>query len=295
MVETDGAAFWPRAVTAGQAARAGGSRLGRLTLALVTLVGIIAFVAPFLAPALSQADTTNARLGDSPLITLALSGACLVVLFANVGPALSSRAVALLGVLVAINVVLRAFDLSFFPPGEFSPVFLSIGLVGYVFGGQMGFLMGALTMLSSALFTGGVGPWLPFQMFAAGWMGMTAALLPGAGPSRDAQHVSRGEVVRLAIFGLAWGFLYGVILNLYFWPFLAGNADISWSPGTALTDGVRRYLAFYAVQSAGPDLVRALGNAGLMLALGAPLLRIFRRFRARFSYAMIAAPSERSG
>lgn len=292
MVETDRAAAWRRPLNSGSGSAVLGanSRVGGLTLALVTLVGIIAFVAPFFAPALSQADSTNARLGDSPLITLALSGACLVVLFANVGPALSSRAVALLGVLVAINVVLRAFDLSFFPPGEFSPIFLSIGLVGYVFGAQMGFLMGALTMLSSALFTGGVGPWLPFQMFAAGWMGMTAALLPGAG---SAQGALRGEVIRLAIFGLCWGFLYGIILNLYFWPFLAGGADIAWAPGASLVDGVRRYVTFYVLQSAGPDSVRALGNAALMLALGAPLLRIFRRFRARFSYVAVPIPSGR--
>jgi energy-coupling factor transport system substrate-specific component len=274
-------------VNAGSSMMGPSSRVGGWTLALVTLVGIVAFVAPFLAPALNQSDTSNVRMGDSPLITLALSAACLVVLFANVGPALTSRAVALLGVLVAINVVLRAFDLSFFPPGEFSPVFLSIGLVGYVFGAQMGFLMGALTMLSSALFTGGVGPWLPFQMFAAGWMGMTAALLPGAGSTQGA---SRWEVIRLAIFGLCWGFLYGIILNLYFWPFVAGDSDIAWASGTALIDGVRRYAAFYALQSVGPDLVRAVGNAALMLALGAPLLRIFRRFRARFSYVALAGP-----
>jgi energy-coupling factor transport system substrate-specific component len=292
VVETERAAVWRGPVKAESAIAGVRSRLGGLTLALVTLVGIIAFVAPFFAPALNQADSTNARLGDSPLITLALSGACLVVLFANVGPALSSRAVALLGVLVAINVVLRAFDLSFFPPGEFSPVFLSIGLVGYVFGAQMGFLMGALTMLSSALFTGGVGPWLPFQMFAAGWMGMTAALLPGAGLTQGA---TRGEVIRLAIFSLFWGFLYGLIVNLYFWPFLAGSSDIAWAPGTGLVDGLRRYAAFYAIQSAGPDLVRALGNAALMLALGAPLLRILRRFRARFSFVAVAAlPGEQN-
>lgn len=290
MVETERAAPWRqrRVSPGGKGALGASSRLGGLTLALVTLVGIIAFIAPFLAPALSQTDTTNARMADSPLITLALSGACLVVLFANIGPALSPRAVALLGVLVAINVVLRAFDLSFFPPGEFSPVFLSIGLVGYVFGAQMGFLMGALTMLSSALFTGGVGPWLPFQMFAAAWMGMTAAWLPGAGHVQDAR---RAEVIRLAAFGFGWGFLYGIILNLYFWPFLAGGAATSWAPGTALVEAVRRYAAFYAVQSAGPDLARALGNGALMLALGVPLLRTFRRFRARFSYTVVVATS----
>jgi energy-coupling factor transport system substrate-specific component len=264
------------------------ARIGRLTLILVTLIGIGAFLAPFVAPgALASGDSSTARMQDSPLITAVLSVACLVVLFANLGPALSSKAVALLGVLVGINVVLRAFDLTFLPPGEFSPVFLLIALVGYGFGAQMGFLMGALTMLCSAFFTGGIGPWLPFQMFAAGWMGMSAAWLPGRG---NALGTARGEVIRLAAFGFVWGFLYGAIVNLYFWPFLVdagAMAGMGWTPGASPGEAVARYAVFYVVQSAGPDAVRALGNAALMIGLGWPLLRVFRRFRARFDYVVV--------
>jgi energy-coupling factor transport system substrate-specific component len=237
------------------------ARIGRLTLFLVTLIGIGAFLTPFMAPGMLAS-------GDS-------------------SPALSSKAVALLGVLVGINVVLRAFDLAFLPPGEFSPVFLLIALVGYGFGAQMGFLMGALTMLCSAFFTGGIGPWLPFQMFAAGWMGMSAAWLPGRGSRLG---TARREVIRLAVFGFVWGFLYGAIVNLYFWPFLVDTgamAGMGWAPGASPGEAVARYAVFYVVQSAGPDAVRALGNAALMLVLGWPLLRVFRRFRARFDYVVV--------
>ena len=90
---------------------------------------------------------------------------------------LNSKSVALLGVLCAINAALRLVS-NFFPmPGGFSLVFVLIILVGYVYGARMGFLMGTFSLLASALVTGGVGPWLPFQMIASAWVGMTAGWL----------------------------------------------------------------------------------------------------------------------
>jgi len=47
-------------------------------------------------------------------------------------------------------------------------------LAARVFGSAFGFLLGALGMLASALFTGGVGPWLTYQIFAAGVIGLLA-------------------------------------------------------------------------------------------------------------------------
>src|SRR5262249_54200868 len=198
----------------------------------------------------SQGSGEQARATDSPLIIGIIIVACLAVTFANLGPSLSSKSIALLGVLVGINIVLRIVDLSFLPPGEFTPIFLLVILVGHVFGSQMGFLMGALTMLASALFTGGIGPWLPFQMFTAGWMGMTAGWLP---VRRGENKPGVVEVASLAIFGFAWGFIYGAIINLYFWPFLAAgsaaSASTTWTPGISLSEALARYGAFYLVTS----------------------------------------------
>jgi energy-coupling factor transport system substrate-specific component len=253
--------------------------LGSATLIVISLIGVLAFAAPFFAPNVQQTGETTARLSDSPLITSVLVVACLVVVFANLGSSLSSKSVALLGVLVGVNVVLRIVDLSFLPPGEFSPLFVLMILVGYVFGAQMGFLMGTLTMIASALFTGGVGPWLPFQMITCGWIGLTASWLRfgevGANPHR--------EVIRLAAFGAVWGFLYGVILNLYFYPFVVGG----WIPGSSPSEAITRYMTFYAVQSVAQDALRAGGNVILLLVLGVPLLRAFVRFRRRFEVNLI--------
>lgn len=261
------------------------TRLGGLTLVGISLIGAAAYVLPFVV-AVSGADVH--RVNYSLLIAAVLIGACFVVLFASLGPTLSSKAVALLGVLVAINAILRAVDVSFLPSGEFSPIFLLIGLVGYIFGAQLGFLMGALTMLTSALITGGVGPWLPYQMITAGWMGMTAAWLPRT-PDK---YGERAEIWRLAIFGLVWGYLYGLIINLYDWPLLSAqlnavNAEQAFQPGASLADTMGRYAAYYAALSFVPDTVRALGNAALLLVMGLPLLRVFRRFRARFEYHVV--------
>ena len=73
---------------------------------------------------------------------------------------------------------------------------------------SFGFLLGAMTLLVSGLITAGVGPWLPYQMFTAGWVGLSAGWLP---------HLkqTRLEVAMLVLFGALWGFLFGAIMNLY--------------------------------------------------------------------------------
>lgn len=253
------------------------------SLLIVTLIGIGAFALPFLTAVRGD----PARVGESLLLTAILSIACLVVLFANLGGTLSAKSVALLGVLVGINAVLRLFDLTFLLPGEFSPIFLLIALVGYVFGAQMGFLMGALTLLVSAFITGGIGPWLPFQMFGAGWMGMTAGWL--AGGRRTAPATLRREIIILAMFGFAWGLLYGAILNLYDLPTLV-SAELWTTDGAG--EFLAQYAAFYVARSLPADLARALGNGALMLALGGPLLRALRRFRSRFEYQVVEIQDE---
>jgi energy-coupling factor transport system substrate-specific component len=158
--------------------------------------------------------------------------------------------------------------------------------------------MGALTLLVSALVTGGVGPWLPGQMFTAGWVGMSTPLLRPIvrGLQRSLDRIRRrppaaekragltAEVLALAAFGVFWGFLYGGLMNLWEWPFIAGPQNQSWAAGLGLADGIRRYAAYYLVTSLAWDLAGAAGNLLLMLAFGAPALRALKRFRQRFAF-----------
>jgi hypothetical protein len=105
----------------------------------------------------------------APLLTTSFSASvCSPCSIEVQGEAVSAKVVAALGMLVALASVLRFLETAIPGPGGFSPVFVPIILAGYVFGSRFGFLMGAMTLLVSALLTGGVGPWLPYQMFVCG-------------------------------------------------------------------------------------------------------------------------------
>jgi energy-coupling factor transport system substrate-specific component len=243
------------------------------------VIGLGAFAYPFFLPAaqLVSGDTFLSGTG-APLLTLMLLTLCLAALLVETqGEAVSAKFVATLGMLVAVTSVLRFIEVAIPGPGGFSPIFVPIILAGYVFGGRFGFLMGSLTLLASALITGGVGPWLPYQMFTAGWVGLTAGWLP---------HLKRPylEVALLALFSLLWGILYGAVMNVYFWPFIAGQAALSWQPGAGWQAALTRYLAFYLATSLLWDLARGLGNVVFMLAVGLPVLRTLVRFRTRFHF-----------
>ena len=251
---------------------------------LSTAIGITAFLAPFFAPVVQQGDGQQAGAATAPLVLTALVGLCLLALLFEVqGAMLGAKAVALLGILVAINSVLRFAEVAVPGPGGFSPIFLLIILSGYVFGGKFGFLIGTMTLLVSALITGGIGPWLPYQMFAAGWVGLSAPLLrPLVRLLRLEGRV--GEIVLLALFGAAWGFAYGAIMNLWFWPYSAGSPSEYWTPGITLGETLRRYLAFYLLTSLVWDALGAAGNFVLIALFGLPIVRVLRRFHNRLTF-----------
>ena len=209
------------------------------------------------------------------------------------GRQMTSKMVALLGVMTALGAALRALP----GPGGFSGVFFLPILAGYCYGPVFGFLLGSLSLLVSALIGGGVGPWLPYQMFATGWMGLLSGWLPEF-PRRPWL-----EPVMLSVWGIAVGLIFGVIMNLWFWPFLAGPAatsaantssamvatasGASWQPGMTFFATLRSYLAFYLATSLLWDLGRSVGNALLLLLLGRPVLRVLRRFRSRFRFDVV--------
>jgi len=248
-------------------------------------IGVLAFAYPFFTVSRPGGSLGLAHSRDAPLIAMALVGVSLIALLVELqGGTLGAKMVALLGVLVAIASVLRFVEVVLPMPGGFSPIFAPIILSGYVFGGRFGFLVGVFTMLVSGLITGGVGPWLPYQMFTAGWAGMTAGWLGRISESAS-QRVS---ILILCAFGFVWGLLYGVIINIYFWPFAVGTAEQTWSPGIGLRETLARYATFYLATSLPWDLARAVGNVALILLLGAPVVRALARFQRRFHFEVHA-------
>lgn len=257
-----------------------------ITIAIFSLTGLIGLAAmafPFLQ------SNIDLKIGaftispgndpiNQPLLTGLILAICVVVLLVDLqGKSADAKVVASLGVLVAMASVLRLLETAIPGPAGFSPIFVPIILAGYVFGPRYGFLMGALTLLTSALMTAGLGPWLPFQMLVAGWIGLTAGLLPRSADPKK-------EVLVLLLFGFLWGLLYGLFLNLFLWPFVTGESALIISSGVNLASNVSRYMAFYVTTSLLWDLARGLGNALLILAIGLPVVRIMSRFKDKISF-----------
>lgn len=248
-------------------------------LLLASAIGATAFLAPFFSLETQQAADSGAlsHAADAPFFLVLLIVICLAAVFLNLSAGqMNTRTVAVLGILTAFSAALRALP----GPGGFNAIFFLPILAGHVYGATFGFLLGSLALLVSALLGGGVGPWLPFQMFAAGWVGMLGALAP-AWP-----HHPRREVIVLALWGLLLGLLFGAIMNLWFWPFVVRpeQTGLYWQSGAGVRGFLQRYLPFYLVTSLAWDLWRAGGNALLILFLGAPVLRLLRRFQLRFHF-----------
>lgn len=257
--------------------------LSVIIMAFTTLLGVWAFLYPFFVPPAPSTEV-GSHAADAPLIFLLVIGLCLIAIITDLETrAIDSKTVALLGVLVATNSLLRPLQ----GPGGFSGFQVLPILCGYVFGGVFGFLLGSLSVLVSALITGGVGPWMPFQMLAIGWIGMASGGLPSVQIRK--LWDGKAEKYLLAAWGAVLGLVFGAIMNLTFWPFLIAGATALpdnqvWQPGAGLSDSIARYAAFYLATSLPWDIWLSTGNVLLILFLGPPILRLLRRFKQRFFF-----------
>ncbi|WUG73848.1 ECF transporter S component [Streptomyces sp. NBC_00457] len=244
-------------------------------LALVSAVGVIAFGWPFLAPPTSQ---VSAHAQDAPWLFAGLLVLLVAVVAATISESgLGPKAVAMLGVLAATGAALRPLGAG---TAGLEPMFFLMVLSGRVLGPGFGFVLGSVTMFASALLTGGVGPWMPFQMLAMGWFTMGAGLLPGAGRLRG-----RSEIVLLAAYGFLAAFAYGTVMNLAGWPFMGALAsNIAFDPDAAVPANLARFIAYCVATSLGWDLGRALVTVVLTVTLGPVILRALRRATRRAAF-----------
>ena len=247
-----------------------------LALGLSFVVGIVAFGWPFLTRPGSALDTSHS--GDAPLVfVLILPLLAAVVLAELTAGGLDAKAVAMLGMLSAVGGALRALG-----PGTagLEPSFAVIILGGRVFGRGFGFVLGAVTLFTGAVLTGGVGPWLPFQMIAAGWVGFFAGCLPAAR--------GRPEVAWLTAYALVMGLVFGMVMNLWFWPFASYGPETSFVAGDPLGANGSRYLLFYVTTSLPWDLGRSVLSGLVVLLAGQALLRALRRASRRAAFDAVA-------
>jgi len=245
-----------------------------LALAAVSALGLVAFSWPLAVQPGAALDGTSA----APWLFVALLPLLLAVVLAEVADGgMDGKAVAVLGVLAAVGAALRPLGGG---TAGIEPVFFLLVIAGRALGRGFGFVLGSVTLFASALLTAGVGPWLPFQMLAAGWVGFLAGCLP---PARG-----RAEVALLAAYGLVAGLVYGALMNLQMWPFVTGlDTAISYEAGAPLTENLGRFLAFTLATSLGFDVPRAVTTALLVALAARPVLLALRRATRRAAFGEI--------
>jgi energy-coupling factor transport system substrate-specific component len=191
---------------------------------------------------------------------------------------LDAKTIAVLGVAAAAGGGLRLLSAG---TAGLEPMFFVVIVAGRVLGPGVGFVSGALAVTTGALLTGGVGPWLPFQMICAGGIGLGAGLLPARAGGRAERWV-------LAAYALVTGLVFGLFMNLWFWPFLGAGSPsgMGFVPGAPLTENLAHYGLFYLATSLAWDLPRGVLNAVLVVLAGPALLRVFRRGARRAAFGV---------
>jgi energy-coupling factor transport system substrate-specific component len=247
-----------------------------LRLWAVSTAGLLIYALPF---------TGLQTGGYLPLLAVAVAAVLVFGVVETATRSLDNRRLALLAALAAIDAGLRLSLVSGI--AGFSPVFFLILCAGYVFGPSYGFLAGTTCLLASAVSTGGIGPWLPYEMFAAGWVGAAA----GVARPRVTRKPGWRDIARLAAVGLVLGFAYGAATDLWDWAgFYRGVPGLGWTPGISPLEALARFGHFYAVTSLAWDSFRAAGNVVMVVLLGPPILAALARFRERFTVTFEDGP-----
>ncbi|MBE7040711.1 MAG: ATP-binding cassette domain-containing protein [Ruminococcaceae bacterium] len=170
-----------------------------------------------------------------------------------------ARELIIVSVLCALSVAGRA---AFFMLPEFKPIVALVIIAGVCFGGETGFLVGAMSGFVSNFFFG-QGPWTPWQMFAFGIIGFLAGILFKKGFLRKTR-------LSLCIFGfLATLIIYGGIMN--------PGSVIMWQRS------ITAEMIFAACIAGFPmDLVHSCGTAFFLWFLSAPMIDKLERVKVKY-------------
>jgi len=248
-----------------------------LVLTLASAAGLLMFVWPLLLVPDPSADQVA-----PPFLFLALLPVLVLVVLSELSEGgIDAKTLAMLGVLTAVNAAMRTLGAGL---AGVELVFFLLVLAGRVFGAGFGFVLGCTSLFASALLTSGVGPWLPYQMLCAAWIGLGAGLLPKG-------VRGRGEIGMLVVYGIACAYGFGLLMNLSSWPFVLGvevqghTGSLSFVPGAPPVENLRRFLVYTLLTSTGGwDTGRAITNSVATVVLGPAILATLRRAGRRASY-----------
>ncbi len=252
----------------------------RLSLRSTSVLGLAscAGLGMFLWPVLLRVRDPE-QVVQPPFLFLLLIPAVIAVCLAELSEGgMDSKVLAMLGVLTAVNAVMRGLSAGV---AGIELVFFLLILGGRVFGAAFGFALGCTSLFASALLTAGVGPWLPYQMLASAWVGMGAGLLPR-------RVTGRWELAMLAAYGVVAAYAFGLVMNMSTWPYALGIEStgevggLAFVPGAPVLENLHRFTVYSLVTSTGSfDTGRAVTNTIAVVLLGAPVLTTLRRAARR--------------
>ena len=249
----------------------------RSVLAIASLFSIAGFVWPFFY---AGEDLPRTQF----FFWIAIFAAIVLVILEISSAGLDAKSVALLGVLAALISALRPLGAG---AVGIEPMWFVLILSARVFGASFGFLLGIISMFASALLTGGLGPWLGYQMFAAAWIGMAAGLLP--------KRVSgKSEMGMLLVFGACAAGVFGLLMDLQFWPWALGsNTQLSYIPGGSISENFGRFITFHFASAMAWDIPRAIFTCVLIGFTGPAVLSALRRTYSRAAFSTPVVFNER--
>ena len=177
--------------------------------------------------------------------------------------ALSTKEVSLIIIYSAFTAVAR---IPFVSLPSVQPCSYLIFSAGFVFGPLIGFIIGANTALISN-FMLGQGPWTLYQIIGWGLIGIIGGLLNYTKEKRPNKWIN-------VIIGFSLGFIYGWLLNLWFWLiFIRPLTFESWI--------LSNISSFYF------DLSHAISNGVFLYLFGKKTINILYRYRHRFLVRII--------
>ena len=238
-----------------------------LTMTATTLLG---FIWPFLVHDRAQAHF-------APWILLAVAPLTIAALSLTISRnKLDTKTIALLATLAAITAALRPLGAGAI---GIEPMWFLLILAARVFGPYFGFILGAFSMFLSALLTGGFGPWFNYQLFAAAWIGATVAIIPNSLRGRK-------ELFALALLALFDCALFGILMDLQFWPWSLGQGtQLSYLAGAPLKENLSHFFTYHFTASMAWDIPRAIFTASLILITGSAVLHTLRRAYVKAAFA----------
>ena len=277
-------------ITMGGLTDAGMEQLRLYAMLIVALVGFIASIGRRSAPSsILQVPAKQRKLSKRTIVAAALILLCIpLTIFAgimylgnqhyNITALLvllecmfpfflvfesrkpKARELVVIAVLCAIGVAGRS---AFFMLPQFKPVLALVIIAGVAFGGETGFLVGAVTMLASnVLFS--QGPWTPWQMFSMGIIGFLAGVLFRKGLLRR----SRGSLATFGAFSAI--IIYGGIMNPAS-ALMYSSQSINWE-----------VIMAYYVSGLPMDLIHAAATVIFLLIAAEPMLEKLDRIKVKY-------------